>query len=182
MHHRSGRSSGKPDALSRRIDHKEGEKDNSNQVLLTPELFAVNAAGGVVLTTEDASFIDRIKECKAKDEAVVKAFKELQGSSGTFHGAEWSEEEGLITFNGRIYVPKDSKLRHDIVHAHHDSAISGHPGRWKTLELVARNYWWPGISRYVASYVKGCDRCNCMKTFPAAPAGRLLPNAIPERR
>jgi len=23
--------------------------------------------------------------------------------------------------------------------------------------LVMRNYWWPGISKYVLSYVDGCD-------------------------
>jgi hypothetical protein len=182
MHHRPGKSSGKPDALSRRIDHKEGVKDNTNQILLTPEAFAVKAAGGVVLTTEDTSFIDRIRNCKHRDDAVTKAFKALQGTTGTLHGAEWSEEEGIVTFNGKIYVPRDAKLRHDIAHAHHNSVIAGHPGRWKTLELVSRNYWWPGISRYIASYVKGCDQCNRMKNFPSAPAGRLSPNAIPERR
>ena len=63
--------------------------------------------------------------------------------------------------------------------AHHDSTIAGHPGRWKTIELVSRNYWWPGMSRYIASYVKGCDRCNRTKTFPAKPVGKLVPTQIP---
>jgi len=38
---------------------------------------------------------------------------------------------------------------------HHDTSISGHPGHWKMLELMMRNYWWPGISKYVLSYVDG---------------------------
>jgi hypothetical protein len=182
MHHRPGKSSGKPDALSRRPDHKIEGKDNENQILLSPEFFEVKAVGGVVLETEDGKFLDRIRQCKSRDEAVVKAFKELQGSAGTYRGAEWTETEGLVMFNEKIYVPKDAQLRHDITHAHHDTPIAGHPGRWKTHELVTRNYWWPGISRYISSYVKGCDVCNRTKTYPSAPAGRLIPNTIPERR
>ena len=75
----------------------------------------------------------------------------------------------LSSFNGKVYVPKDGQLRHDIVHQLHDTPMAGHPGRWKTLELVTRNFWWPGVSRYVAKYVKSCDRRNRTKVFPTAP-------------
>src|SRR6201999_3980084 len=182
LHHRPGKSSGRPDALSRRIDHQVKERDNTNRILLGPELFEVKATEGISLEGEDKEFMDRIRQCKTRDEAVVNAFKELKGTSGTFRGAEWKEEDGVVLFNGKVYVPKDLQLRHDIVHAHHDTPIAGHPGRWKTLDLVTRDYWWPGISRYVSNYVKGCDICNRTKIFPSAPAGPLMPNAIPERR
>jgi hypothetical protein len=86
-----------------------------------------------------------------------------------------------VMVDGRVYVPKDAQLRHDLLHAHHDSPVAGHPGRWKTLELVSRNYWWPGISRYVSNYVKGCDRCNRTKIFPTSPPGRLKPNVVPSK-
>jgi len=26
-------------------------------------------------------------------------------------------------------------------------------------ELVARNYWWPGVTKEVERYVDGCDMC-----------------------
>ena len=115
------------------------------------------------------------------DEKVVKALKEL-GPSGNLRGQEWTEENGLVLYRGKVYVPLDSQLRHDIVKAHHDTRITGHPGRWRTTELVSRSYWWPGIGRYIANYVKGCDLCNWTKTFPAAPMGKLLPNRVPDRR
>ena len=54
-------------------------------------------------------------------------------------------------------------------------------GQWKTLELVSHNYWWPGISRYVASYMAGCNACNCCKSFPTQKVGKLTPNWIPTR-
>src|SRR5258708_2162219 len=49
------------------------------------------------------------------------------------------------------------------------------------LELVSRNYWWPGLSRYVAKFVTGCDACNWTKTFPTQKVGKLIPNKVPDR-
>jgi len=46
------------------------------------------------------------------------------------------------------------------------------------LELVMRNYWWLGISKYVLSYVDGYDVCQRGKTFPEMPAGKLVLNPI----
>ena len=182
LYHRPGRSSGKPDVLTRRADHEQGEGDNQGQTLLPPKFFNIKATEGLVLHTEDDKLLERIKNSKARDETVIKAFRELKGSSGMLRNNDWQEEDGLVTLNGKVYVPKDLQLRHDIVHLHHDTPTAGHPGRWKTLELVSRNYWWPGISHYVSQYVKGCDKCNRTKTYPLAPAGRLKPNSIPERR
>src|SRR5258707_7020822 len=57
--------------------------------------------------------------------------------------------------------------------------VTGHPGWWKMLELVSHNYWWLGISHYVASYIAGCDACNCCKSFLTQKVGKLMPNQIP---
>jgi len=50
LHHRPGRTMGKPDALSRRADHGNGASDNENIVLLRPEFLVVRALEGVKLT------------------------------------------------------------------------------------------------------------------------------------
>src|SRR5258707_2796928 len=75
-------------------------------------------------------------------------------------------------YRGCMYVPKDPQL-------HHESMMTSHPGQWKTLELVSCNYWWPGISCYVASYMAGCDACNHCKSFLTQKVGKLMPNQIP---
>ena len=76
----------------------------------------------------------------------------------------------------------DAYLWHDIVEAHHDNPVTGHLGQWKTTELVACNYWWPGMGCYIAKYVKSCNLCNRMKMFLTAPVGKLMPNHIPYHR
>jgi len=49
----------------------------------------------------------------------------------------------------RVYVLKDEKLRVEIIWLYHDIPIAGHGGQWKTVELVTRNYWWPGVTKEV---------------------------------
>ena len=94
----------------------------------------------------------------------------------TLQSDEWSLEQDLVLFRGKVYVPKDSKLRMEIIKLHHDTPVAGHPGQWKTLELVLHNYWWPNITKDVKGYVSGCDKCQQMKSFSEKPAGKLRPN------
>jgi hypothetical protein len=101
-------------------------------------------------------------------------------SRGTIKSAKWFESDGLLMFRGKIYVPKDRDLRHCIVEQHHDTCIAGHAGRFKTLELVARNYWWPQMSHYIGIYVKHCDLCNQTKVQHRRPMGELHPSETPE--
>ena len=94
---------------------------------------------------------------------------------------EWQIEEGLVLKKGRVYIPKDEKLRVEIIWLHHDMLIAGHGGQWKTVELVTRNYWWPEVTKEVKRYVEGCDQCQRMKNRVEMPAGKLRPNQVLER-
>ena len=49
-------------------------------------------------------------------------------------------EEGLVMKEGRIYVP-ERELRGEVIHLYYDITVGGHGERWKTIELVTRNYW-----------------------------------------
>jgi len=49
------------------------------------------------------------------------------------------------------------------------------------MELVTRNYWWPGVTKDVEKYVEECDMCQQMKNRTEAPAGKLMANKVPEK-
>ncbi len=110
---------------------------------------------------------------------MVKALKALD--AGELCSDEWTHAEGVVLYQGRVYIPDNPQLHHDLVHAHHSTIVVRHPGHWKTLELVSRNYWWPGLSRYVAKFITGCDACNWTKTFLTQKVGKLIPNKVPAR-
>jgi len=82
---------------------------------------------------------------------------------------------------GKVYVPKDEELRTEIIRLHHDTLVGGHGGQWKTVELVTRNFWWPGVTKEVKRYVERCDSCQRNKNQVAALAGKLMPNKAPEK-
>ena len=61
LHHKPGKSMGKPDTLSRRADHGTGEGDNSNITLLTPKLFVVHALEGVEVAGAEVDILQDIR-------------------------------------------------------------------------------------------------------------------------
>jgi len=82
---------------------------------------------------------------------------------------------------GKVYVPKDEKLRIEIIRLHYDIPIEGYEGQWKTVELVTRNFWWPGVTKEVKRYVEGCNACQRNKNHTEQLAGKLMPNSILEK-
>jgi len=106
----------------------------------------------------EEEIVKRIKEARDKDEEVIKVVKEMKKAGvKMLRDEEWQIEEGLVLKEGRVYVPKDKKLRVEIIRLHHDTLVVGHGGQWKMVELVTRNYWWPGVTKEVKRYVEECD-------------------------
>ena len=122
----------KADALSRRPDHKRGvEEDNKNITLLKPEYFRIHALrqGHLLIDGSEKETLSKICNCTNMDEEVVKAVREMRGEKKkTIKGDEWAEEQGLILFRGKVYVPLDIELRNEIVCLHHNTPILGHSG------------------------------------------------------
>jgi len=181
-----GCSMGKPNTLSQRPDHSNRAFDNEDVVLLRPELIAVWALEGLYLEGPEQDMLREICQGNQKDdqeEPVVKVARELwQASSKMVCSAEWSEDDRVLRFRGKIYVLWNLNLQRRVVSLCHDTKVAGHPRHWKTLELVSRNYWWPQMSRYIRQYVSTCDLCLRTKPMRQAPVGELHPLQIPDLR
>jgi len=59
----------------------------------------------------------------------------------------------------KVYMPKDNILKMEIIRLYHNILVEGHRGQWKTVKLVTRNFWWPGITKEVKRYVEGYNSC-----------------------
>ena len=91
----------------------------------------------------------------------------------------WREENGFLLCQERLYVPRNKKLREDIIRAHHDTVVAGHPGQKGTRELITRNYFWPQITGDVNRYVAGCEKCQRTKPKRHMPRAPLNPHDTP---
>lgn len=174
LHHKPGSLMGKPDAITRRPDLNKGETDNKNVTMLKPEHFRRLAhRASEVQTQSFTSIYERIrKSARQRDEIVVK---ELASKN-----KDWVErDDGVVEWKSRIYVPKHRLLRQDLLMMYHDAPLAGHPGQHKTLELITRDYWWPGISRDVKKYVNGCALCQQNKPLHRPGKVPLSPHDVP---
>ena len=78
LKHVAGKSMGRADSLSRRVDWAEGvEKDNENQVMVKEEWLEVRAMEQLI-EGPDEGIIKKIKEARDKDEKVIKVVEEIK--------------------------------------------------------------------------------------------------------
>ena len=123
-----------------------------------------------------------MKKARSKDEEVVRVVKKMKKVKvKELRGEEWRIEGDLVLKEGKIYIPKDVELRAEIVRLHHDVLVAEHGERWKTVELVMRNYWWLGVTRDVGKYVEGCNLCQRMKNRMEEVVGKLKLSEVSEK-
>jgi hypothetical protein len=159
IHHLPGKSNTKADILSRRPGFDQGVNDNKDVVLLSSDLFLrpsweINAH---IFELPDADILPHIhRAAKNLDKSVAQAIERKEEG--------WVRiKDDVFTFRSRIYVPVHKALQEEIICSHHDSPLAGHPGHFKTTELILRNYWWPTLKKDVMAYVDGCEMCQRTK-------------------
>jgi len=172
---------GKADGLSRRSDWKVGvENDNDNQIIIKDNW--LRRLEEVIIEGPEIDILEKIKKARSRDKDVVRIVEEMKKAKvKELRGSEWQIEGELVLKEEKVYVLKDEELRAEVIRLHHNVPAVGHGGRWKTVELVTRNYWWPVVTRDVGKYVKGCDLCQRMKNRTEELAGKLKLSEVPKR-
>jgi len=125
LKHVPGKSIGKADGLSRRLDWQEGvERDNENQKLIKPEWIRE-----AEILVEEGNLKERIKKVQEGDEKIVKAVEELKRAGmKTLRDEEWEIENSMVMKKGQTYVP-ERELRGEVIQLHYDTPVGGHGRR-----------------------------------------------------
>ena len=76
-------------------------------------------------------------------------------------------------------MPDNDELRTAIISGAHDSLVTGHLGRELTYKILARDYFWPGMTNSIWRYVRNCDACGRSKSWREGTQGLLKPLPIP---
>ena len=181
LKHVAGSKMGKANKLSKRVDWKIGvDKDNENQIFIKNNWIC--SMYEVVVEGPEVYLVEKIKKVRSRDEDVIRVVKEMKKTGvKELRGNKWKIEGDLVLKKGKVYVPKDKKLRVEVIQLHHDVPVAGHRGRWKMVELVTRNYWWLGVTRDVGKYVEGCNLCQRMKNRMEEPAEKLKLSEVPQK-
>ena len=76
------------------------------------------------------------------------------------------DEQGLIyrrNQNDRIQLIVPKALVNEVIRENHSPVYVAHPGVRRTRNLIALKFWWPGMRRSIAEYIKTCDACQRRK-------------------
>ena len=198
---RAGVRQGKPDALSRRPDHRLSEREDTltkkhEFTFLKPHQVKVLETNNDVYTYSvsavemipleiDEDLAKAIKEALPMDPNIGEYLEnlldpDLPREDDTQEFLEpFSMQDNLVLRRGLVYIPEKDDLKLRILQQCHDSPVAGHLGQAKTLELVSRNYYWPQMRQYIIRYLKTCDVCARNKTPRHKPHGTLHPLPIP---
>ena len=151
-------------------------------MLVKPKWLEVRKTEKVEVIIEKVDLLEKVRWLKVKDNEVVKAVEEMkQAWIKMLRDKEWREINGIMYKERKIYMPKDNILKAEIIRLYHNTPVGEHGGQQKTVELVTRNFWWPGVMKEVKRYVKECNSCQRNKNCTEQPAGKLMPNSIPEK-
>jgi len=64
---------------------------------------------------EGVNLLVEIKKLEAKDNKVIKTVEEMKQAGVRMLRDEWREENRLMLRDGKVYVPKDEKLRAEVI-------------------------------------------------------------------
>ena len=71
--------------------------------------------------------IEKIQKLEARDDEMIKAVEEMKKAGvKVLRNKEWQIEDNLVLKEGKVYVPRDKKLRMEIIWLHYDILIAAH--------------------------------------------------------
>jgi len=172
--YRKGSENARADALSRRTDYMKGVKKEQHAILRQNEdgTLQINrlAATHSEWRTE---FQDQLTKALEFDPTAVAV------RAATPVDADWEDEEGVLIFNDRTYIPPS--LRKELLRLHHDLPHVGHPGEAKMVNTIGSQYYFPGMRKAIQEYVRLCITCRRSKHDRHKPYGLLQPLRVPDR-
>lgn len=146
--HRKGKDHVVPDALSRippeeisAVEYPEPEIDLTSSCFEDPDY--------EMLKTKISENSSKYPDLKIIDKFVYIRTEHYVGDS--------TQEESAW----KLWIPKN--LRRKVISRFHISPVAAHGGMYKTVELIRRNFYWPGLLTDVRNFVRDCEVCTVTK-------------------
>ena len=92
------------------------ERDNEDKTLVKPEWLKVRKTERIEVIVDGVDLLEKVKKSKVKDDKVVKAVEEMKRAGvKMLRDEEWREVDGIMYKEGKVYMPKDERLRAEII-------------------------------------------------------------------
>ena len=103
------------------------EKNNEDEMLVKPEWLEVRRTEVVEIIVDRVDLLVEVRKPKVKDDEVVKVVEKIKRAGvKMLRDEKWREVNGVMYKEKKVYVPKDNKLRVEIIRLHHDMPVGGY--------------------------------------------------------
>ena len=97
--------------------------------MLKKEWLEVKATQVAEVIIDRVNLLEKIRGSETKHNEVIKVVKEMkQAEVKMLRDKEWREENRLMLKDGKVYVPKDKKLRAEVIWLYHNTLVGEHGG------------------------------------------------------
>ena len=164
-----GRQNGKADYLSRRPEYrleKGGDRksatilkqDNIGEQYIVPLVYKDRICAIPPIQWRKY-FLEEVRDAARRNPQYQSGLHSLSANPDSSDYIKPSEHltlesNDILHYRGRLYVPK--QMIRTILECEHDSKVAGHFGPEKMIELVRRNFWWPGMDTDITACIQAC--------------------------
>lgn len=150
IQHRKGSANVVPDALSRMFVEEIAE--SANEVALYIDM--------------SSPFFDSgdYEERRALIRSQPESYPDLRLDGQYIYHKHLPRMDALLSDQScwKLWVPDE--LTSVVIQRAHDTPMSAHRGVEKTVDLLRRYFFWPGLARQARNYVLNCDSCKQAKS------------------
>ena len=174
-----GKDNARADALSRRPDHFDETKKKLTEAMLIQHddnTIKINRTIAATFKLEKDTLSQEIKEAYKTD---IMA-QHLIGKQDELPNGFTIDSDSFIRYKGKIYITANDRIRKTVIHRYHDAITTGHPGIGNTVDQVSRYYYFPGMRRYIDTYVNSCDTCIRTRSSRHKGYGQLTTTKPPK--
>ena len=161
--------------LQYKICYKKGSSNHAADALSrvphnpSLELYALSAA-------QPSWLVDLQESYKASSQAIQLLSKlSLQATQGSF-----SLVQGIIRYQGQIWLGHSTALQDQVMQSLPASAIGGHSGALVTYSRIKKMFYWPDMKKIIQDYVVACAVCQQDKIEKVPYPGLLQPLSVPD--
>jgi hypothetical protein len=72
------------------------------------------------------------------------------------YGGYQMMEGGLLTYINILYIPDCDDLKRFIMDELHKRPYTSHPGYQKMITTTRKQFYWPGLKKYIVEYLSKC--------------------------
>jgi hypothetical protein len=115
----------------------------------------------VAISTCETNVRERVKSAQETDAFFqsIKSYLEQESTGMKCEGYQWLNDV-LVTYKGRLYIPKFDGLNRFMMDELHKRPYTSHLGYPKMITSTRKLFYWLGLKKDIADYLTKCLECQ----------------------